>query len=113
MVGGVDNRDIEILLGQEFAIVAIEPGFLLGLLARSDEIRGLGEHFGINVAERDNLDITDLQEPIQITLAVPPATDEPDTFGFFIGSGVEARERWQNQSSGGEKITTIHKRSLA
>ena len=39
----------------------------------------------IHVAERDDLDRRDLNEPEQIVLAIPAAADESDPLGLLIG----------------------------
>ena len=82
-------------------------GVFLEAWPRGDEIGGLGQHFLVDVAERDDLDGGDLDQPEQVGLAVPSAADQPDPLGFAALKGGSvfsadresqpaAEEAWMN-----------------
>ena len=55
---------------------------------------GLGEHLLVDVAERDDLDRRDLDQPEQVALAVPAGADQADPLarvGELLGIRRAAR----------------------
>ena len=78
VVGRGDQDDVEVLLLEHLAIVGVGARGLLRGLARGGHLGGIGEHLLVDVAERDDLDRSDLDEPEQVALAVPAGADQPD-----------------------------------
>jgi hypothetical protein len=78
VIGGADEDNVEILFAEHFAVIAIGPRGVLRALTRGDHLGGFGQHVLVDIAERDDLGGFDLEEPEEITLAVPTATDEAD-----------------------------------
>ena len=76
VVGRGDQNDVEILLRQHLAVVAIGARRFLRSLARGHDLGGLGQHLAIDVAQRDDLDRLDLDQPQEVALAVPAAADQ-------------------------------------
>ena len=56
-----------------------------------DDVGGLGQHLLVDVAERDDLDRRDLDQPEQVALAVPAAADQPHPLGFSAGRAETIR----------------------
>ncbi len=101
VVGRGDQDDVEVLLLEHLAVVAVGPRLLLRGLARGDHLGGLGEHLLVDVAERDDLDRRDLDEPEQVALAVPAGADQPDALGLLTMEGRRPPARDRKGQSGG------------
>ena len=77
---------------EHLAVVGVGARLLLRGLPRGDHVGRLGEHAAVDVAERDDLDRRDLDEPEQVALAVPAAADQADARGLLVGcSGPPGR----------------------
>ena len=85
MVGRGDQDDVEVLLLEHLAVVGVGARRLLRRLAVGDHLGGLGQHLLVDVAQRDDLDRRDLDQPEQVALAVPAAADQADALGFPAG----------------------------
>ncbi len=85
MVGRGDQHDVEVLLLEHLAVVAVGPGLLVRCLPRRHHLGGLGEHPLVDVAERDDLDRRHLEQAEQVAFAVPAAADQADAFRRFAG----------------------------
>ena len=79
-----------------------------------DDLGGLGQHLLVDVAERDDLDRRDLDQPEQVGLAVPAAADQPDALGFparKAGSVFASDRECHPRGRGGlNKFATFHGR---
>ena len=78
VVGRADQHDVEVLLLEHLAIVAVGARRLLRRLPRRDQLGGLGEHPAVDIAQRDDLDRRDLDQPEEVGLAVPAGADQAD-----------------------------------
>ena len=114
VVGRGDQDDVEVLLLEHLAVVGVGARLLLRGLAGGDHVGGLGQHLLVDVAERDDLDGRDLDEPEQVALAVPAAADQADALCLWCG---ECRRRGRSpaaeranppKSPGLEEFATIH-----
>ncbi len=76
-------------------------GDLLGGLASGDQLGGVGQHLLVDVAERDDLDRRDLDQPEQVALAVPASADQPDALGLLTMEGRRPPARDRIAQSGG------------
>src|SRR5262245_35460798 len=116
VVGRTDETDIEVLLLEHFAVVTKQPRTLFRFLPLRSDVCGLFKLLLIHVAERYDLDRRDLDQPKQVTFAIPAAADESDAFGLLVGdflseefslfrggdSGTESRSR------GGDELAAVH-----
>ena len=91
MVGRADQHDVEILLLEHLAIVAICPRRFLRFLPVRDQFDRAGQHLLIDVAQRDHFDRRDLNQPAQIALAIPTAADQADAIGLLLGRPSHVR----------------------
>jgi len=87
MIRRTDQDDVEILLLEHLAVIVVSARLLPGLLPLAGNLYCLSEHVLVRVADGNNLDWRDLDQPPQITLAVPTGADEPDAPRFFSGEG--------------------------
>ena len=85
VVGRGDQHDVEVLLLEHLAVVAVGARLLLRRLARGDHLGGLGQHPLVDVAQRDDLDRRHLDQAEQVALAVPAAADQADALRLDIG----------------------------
>ena len=75
---------------------------------------GLGEHLLVDVAERDDLDRRDLDQPEQVGLAVPAGADQADPLSH-LGKLCNGRRQPGQRKRGGallDEVTTIHAMTL-
>ena len=111
MVRRGDQHDVQVLFLEHFAVVAVEPRLLLRRLPGRHQLRGLGEHPLVDVAQRHDLDRRHLEQPQQVALAVPAAADQPDAFrrlgGEPEGIAVDGRQG-QRRRAGAKELATIH-----
>ena len=106
------EHDVEILLGEHLAIVAIGARLLLGLLPGRHHVGGLAQHVLIDIAERHDVDRRNLNQPKEVTLAVPTAADQADALLLLRGDGAgrasgQGRVR-QSGSARLEERATMH-----
>ena len=87
MVGRVDDHDVAVLFLDEFPVVAVGAGLLLRYLPLADEVGRLGQHLLVHVAQRDDFDRGDLDEPEEVEFAVPSAADHADPEGLSLCFG--------------------------
>src|SRR5262249_44611054 len=106
VVGRRHFDDIEIALFQHVAVIVEKAGALVRCLSRRDDIGGIVEHFGSDVAERESFHGGDLNEPQEIRLAIPSDADQPDPPRFGLSEGQRGR------GSGGEEMSAVHGRLL-
>ena len=85
MVRRADQHDVEVLLLEHLAVIAVGARLLLGLLPLAGDLHRLGEHVLVGIADGDDFDRRDLDEPPQIAFAVPARADQADAFGFVSG----------------------------
>ena len=90
MIRRGDQDEIQILLLQHLAIIAVSARALLRSLPCGDHVGRVRKHLLIDVAERNDLDRGDLDEAEEIGFAVPACADQADPFRFYSGefSGV-------------------------
>ena len=67
VVGRGDQDDVEVLFLEHLAIIGERARSLLRSLPAGDDIGGLGQHLLVDVAQRDDLDRRDLDQPKQIS----------------------------------------------
>ena len=111
VVGRGDQHDVEVLLLEHLAVVAVGPRLLLRRLPRGDQLGRLGQHPLVDVAQRDDLDRRDLDQAEQVALAVPAGADQADALRLLVGQlGRLAADGRQGQpgGAGAKEITTIH-----
>ncbi len=110
VVGRRDEDDVEVLLREHLAVVAVGARGLFRRLARGDLGGGIGEHAGIDVTERDHLDGRDLQQPEQVAFAVPPRADQSDPLPRRGLREAVTRKGRQRQGGAGvfQKGAAIH-----
>ena len=112
MVRRADQHDVEVLLLEHLAVIAVSARLFFGLLALAGDLDGLGQHVFVRIADRDDLDRRDLNEPPQIALAVPAGADQPHALGFFSGEGGRhITGRGHGENGGGslsEELATVH-----
>ena len=92
MVGRGDQDDVEVLLLEHLAVVGVGARRLLRRLPVGDDLGGLGEHLLVDVAQRDDLDRRDLDQPEQVGLAVPAGADQADP--LRLRGGRTPRPTW-------------------
>ena len=88
VVGRGDQDDVEVLLLEHLAVVGVGARLLLRGLPAGDHVGGLGQHLLVDVAQRDDLDRRDLDEPEQVALAVPAAADQADARRLRVGEAA-------------------------
>ena len=96
VVGRRDEHHVEVALGEHLPVVAVRPRALPRRLAGGHARGGVVEHRGVDVAQRDDLDGSDLEEAEERRLAVPPGADEADAHarvGEGRGEAPQARQR--------------------
>ena len=113
VVGRGDQDDVEVFFLEHLAVVGERARSLLRGLAVGDDVGGLGQHLLVDVAQRDDLDRRDLDQPEQVALAVPAAADQSHALGFPAGrtqsSPCRSREREaRGRRAGLEELATIH-----
>ena len=94
VVGRGDQDDVQVLLLEHLAIVGIGARGLLRGLARGGHLGGMGEHLLVDVAEGNDLDRSDLDQPEQVGLAVPAGADQPDPLRLRGGGPRGVVTRW-------------------
>src|SRR5712671_1053512 len=109
MIRGRDLDDVQVLLLKHLAVIGEGTRFLFRSLAAGDDVGRIGKHAFVDVAEGDDLDGGDLDEPEQVGLAVPAAADETDAARLV---GREAAGRVGESSGGGEELSAIHEESI-
>lgn len=102
MIGRGDEADVEVLLLQHLAVVAVGSRLLFRRLTLGNNVGRGGNHVLIHIAERDHFHGRDLDETEQIRLAIPPRTDQPDPLGLGAALCEKAG------AGGGEKRSAIH-----
>ena len=87
-------------------------GFFFEACRVGDHVGGLGEHLLVDVAERDDLDRRDLDQPEQVALAVPAGADQADALAGICQLLRVGRHARQRQSGGttGDEVTSVHAR---
>ena len=115
VVGRGDQDDVEVLLLEHLAVVGVGPRLLLRDLAPCDDLGGLGQHLLVDVAQGDDLDRRDLDEPEQVDLAIPARADQADSLclrrGGYRGRGGVAPTRKDQPTRSRpslEEFATIH-----
>ncbi len=112
VVGRGDEDEIEVFFRQHLTIIAIEARRLLRLLPRGDDLARLGEHFLVDVAERDDLDGRDLDQPEQVGFAIPAGADQTHAADFFPiklgGATLRGGRQRQARGPGLEELATVH-----
>src|SRR5262249_47527896 len=76
-----------------------------------DDFGGLLGLFGIDVAQRNDIDIGDLDEAEQVVLAVPATADQPDARFFRLLRGAEVDARGGDGQAGGagvKEVAAVH-----
>ena len=79
VVGRGDEDDVEVFFREHLAVVGEGPRLLLRSLPLGDQLGRVGEHPLVDVAQRDDLDRGDLDQPEQVDLAVPAGADQADS----------------------------------
>ena len=112
------RHDVEVLLLEHLAVVAVEPRPLLATSAAGDDVGRLGELLLVDVAQRDDLDRRDLDQAEQVALAVPAAADQADALGLLVGDllgdeallrgGAAARRDTGSGGRGGDELAAVH-----
>jgi hypothetical protein len=87
VIGRGHVHDVQLLLFEHLAVVAVGARRLLRHLAGGDHLGGLGHHVPVHVTEGDDLDRGDLEQPEQRALAVPARPDQGDTLGLGLREG--------------------------
>ena len=90
VVGRGDQDDVQVLFLEHLAVVGVGARSLLRGLPVGDDLGGLGQHLLVDVAQRNDLDRRDLDQPEQVGLAVPAAADQAHAFGFPAGRSPDA-----------------------
>ncbi len=118
-----DEDDVEVFLLQHLAVVLVGPRALLRGLPGRDQVCGLRHHHAVDVAQRDDLDRGDLNQPQKVGLPVPARADEADAF-LHVGELLEiprtaeqkSRPKRADASHRGcgcrEKVASVHRLSL-
>ena len=113
MVRGADQHDVEIFLPEHLAVIRVGSWFLLRFLPLAGDIDGAREHLLVHVANRDDLDRRDLDEPPEVALSIPAGADQTDPPGLAVDDveGISAK-RWERgeRRSGGrglEKLAAV------
>ena len=116
VVGGADDHEVEVALGQHLPVVGVGARGLLRRLSRRDLGGGVREHRGVDVAERHDLRRRrDLQQPEEVALAVPARADHPDPqarVGEDLGVATETRERDGGRAPRAEEMASSHGRRV-
>ena len=76
-----DLDDVGLLLLEQFAIVAVGPRRLAGLVPFGSGLGVGGQALAVGIAERDDLDVFNLHQAEEVVLAVPARADERDPPG--------------------------------
>ena len=111
VVGGGDEHDVEVLLLEHRAVVAVGTGLLLRDLARGDLLGGVGQHAAVHVAEGHHLHRRHLDQAEEVGLAVPAAADEADALVLAQGRGGVPREvrPGERGRARAQELTAIHR----
>ncbi len=113
VVGRGDQDDVQVLLLEHLAVVGEGARSLLRGLPVGDDVGGLGQHLLVDVAQRDDLDRRDLDQPEQVRLAVPAAADQSHALGFPAGRAEGSPRRScereaRGRRAGLKELATIH-----
>ncbi len=84
MVGRRHQYDVQIFFGQQLPIVSKGAGLFLGGLPRGDDFGRAGQHLLVDITQRHHFDRCHLDQSQQITLAIPTAADQSDSFGRLV-----------------------------
>ena len=104
VIGRAHDDDIQVLSRQHLPIIGERPRLLPGGLPGGGHLGGLGQHLPVHVAERDNLHGGNLDEPEEVTLAVPSRADQAHTFGLCLESTrAPARSAGEGQFRSGNR----------
>ena len=76
VVGRADQYDVQVLLLEHLAVVAVGARCFVRCLPAGHDLRRLAEHPLVHVAQRNHLDRLDLNQPQEIDLAVPTRADQ-------------------------------------
>jgi hypothetical protein len=112
VIGCDDDDDVEVALFEHLPVVGVGARGLLRRLPRCDQRSGVGEHRLVDIAQRDDVDGRDLDQPQEIRLAVPSGADQADPFAG-VGKLLRKRERRESQcaDAGSEEVATMHGQS--
>jgi hypothetical protein len=112
MIGRGDQHDFGALFGNQLAIIAIRLRALLRALPLRNQIRRLGNHATVDVAQRDDVYGRDLNQVKKIRLAVPATTDQAHSNGFFLAgskrSRLKKRKRSRASDPGPQEFPPVH-----
>src|SRR5262249_19278530 len=118
VVRRANETDIEVLLLQHLAIVAVQPRALFRFLPLRSDVRGFLKLLLINVTERDNLNGRDLDQAEQVALTIPAAADETDAPGLLVGdflgekfslsSGGDGESSTSSGGRGVDELAAVH-----
>src|SRR6185503_2670942 len=110
MIGRADQHNVEVLLLEHLVVIAVQTRLFLRNLPGSDQFGGVGEHFLVDVAERNNVDRGNLNQAKQITFAVPTSADEADAFPLVGEFGGIVGQGGESDGGGGslEKSAAVH-----
>ena len=88
VVGRADQDDVEVLLLEHLAVVAVGPRLLLRRSAAAATSSAASASIFLSTSHSDDdLDRRDLDEAEQVALAVPAAADQADALRLVVGGG--------------------------
>ena len=73
-------------------------------------VGGIGQHRAVDVAQRDDLDRRDLDQPEEVGLAVPAGADEADPL-LGVGQSLRVagdRAQGQRRAGGLQEAASVH-----
>ena len=102
MVRRTDQHNVEVLLLEHLAVVRVGSWLFLRFLPLAGDLHRAREHLLVHVANRDDLDRRDLDQPPKVALSIPPGADQTDPSGLAADNarGISAK-RWQRRERGG------------
>ena len=86
VIGSADEHDIELVVLEHLAIIAVGARRLFRLLPLGDDRGRVARLMLIDVANGKHFDRRDLNQAEQIVLAVPSGADQPDAMRLFFCS---------------------------
>jgi len=116
VIGRGDENDVQVLLFEHLAVIAVRARLLLRCLASGDEFGCALQHPPVHVADRDDFDRGHLDQAAHVGLAVPARADDSDAKRFLLRAvdEVPAEGRCNCAGrSGLQKLATVHVPSSA
>src|SRR6185437_4135614 len=111
MVRRADQHDVQVLLLEHLPIVGVSPRALMRFLSPRHHLRRLRKPVLIHIAQRDDFNRRNLDQPKQIILAIPSRPDQPHAIRLLLRpiGDISAQHGGRNSRRAHlQKISSVH-----